>query len=211
MGRLHIIAPQNLNKVQVDPEHTVLHSLITEMYTLMHEMIIHHLLNMEYADRAAVVRQLDNFYSRLAAANACADLILLHAMDACAILGGVELPHWPPTKAWWGAVINSKSLLRPGIQLSEDGEQFLATLHQLEQWGVPIWGYSISSANSRYDVRPEGLPSEHEFEEMFQHMLHSVDQCSVQCTKVVQTVEQVHTNDVLIPEYTGIPMGSECL
>ena len=212
MGRLHIIAPQNLNKVQVDPEHTVPHSLITEMYALMHEMIICRLLNTEYADQAAVVCQLDDFYSRLAAANACADLILLRAMDACAILGGVELPRWPPTKAWRGAVINLKNLPTPGIQLSEDGERFLATLRQLEQWGVPIWGYSISSANSRYDVRPEGLPREHEFEEeMFQYMLHSVDQHSVQCTKVVQTVERVHTNDVLVPAYTGIPMGSEHL
>jgi len=100
----------------------------------------------------------------------------------------------------------------PGIQLTEDGERFLATLRQLERWGVPIWGYSISSANSRYDVRSEGLPSKDEFEEeMFQHMLHSLDPRSVQGTKVVHTVERVHTNDVLVPAYTGIPTGSERL
>jgi len=212
MGRLHIIAPQNLNKVQVNPERTVPHSLITEMYALMHETIIRHLLNTEYAERAAIVHQLDDFYWRLAAANACADLVLLRAVDACAILGGVELPRWPPTKEWRGAVISSKSLPPPGIQLTEDGERFLATLRQLERWGVPIWGYSISSANSRYDVRSEGLPSEDEFEEeMFQHMLHSLDPRSVQGTKVVHTVKRVHTNDVLVPAYTGIPMGSERL
>ena len=77
MGRLHIIAPQNLNKVQVDPERTVPHSLITEMYALMHETIIRHLLNTDYAERATIVRQLDDFYWRLAAANACAVLVLL--------------------------------------------------------------------------------------------------------------------------------------
>ena len=122
MGRLYIIAPQNLNKVCIDPECTVPHSLITKMYALMHETIIHHLLNSVHAEKSTIIHKLHDFYRRLASANACADVVLLQALDACAILGGVELPHWPPNKEWQGAVINQKGLPRPGIELAEDDE-----------------------------------------------------------------------------------------
>jgi hypothetical protein len=216
MGRLFVIAPQNLNKVHVDPECTVPHSLITEMYALMHESIIRHLLNTDYSERSTIVGQLNDFYWRLASANACADVVLLRALDACAILGGVELPCWPPNKRWRGAVFNSKSLPTPGIEPTDDGEQLLATIRQLERWGVPIWGFSISRANSRFDVTPEGLPSEDKLEEdMFQRLLHSVDTVdvagNVERVKIAKTVKEVHTNDVLLSPNTGLPLGSQRL
>ena len=88
----------------------------------------------------------------------------------------------------------------------------MATIRQLERWGVPIWSFSISSANARFDVTSEGRPSEDEFEEgRFQGMLCSIDANHVQGTKLLKTVERVHTNDVFVPTYTGLPAGSECL
>jgi hypothetical protein len=212
MGRLYIIAPQNLNKVHTDPEHTVPHSLITRIYALMHKTIINHLLNTTCLDMSSVVHSMNDFYHRLSSAYACTDVILLRALDACAILGGVTLPCWPPNKQWKGALINPKHLPRPGIEQTEDDEQLLATIRRLERWGVPLWSFSISSTNFRLDVTPDGLPSEDKSEELvFQGKLRSVDWRSVQSTRLLKMVGRVHTEDVFKPEYTGLPAGSERL
>lgn len=212
MGRLYIIAPQNLNKVHIDTECTVPHSLITEMYALMHETIIRHLLNSVYSEKSIVLRKLNDFYRRLASAHGCADVVLMRALDACALLGGVELPRWPPNKEWRGAVINHKSLPPLGIDPAEDDERLLATIRQLERWGVPIWCFSTSSANARLDTTPDGLPSEDKRQERsYQGLLHSIDPHRVEGTKLVKVVERVHTNDVSTPVNTGLPTGSERL
>jgi len=102
------------------------------MYMVMHEKIIRRLLNSAWTEKSIIVDGLNDFYLRLSYANACTDVILLHALDACAILGGVVLPCWPPNVEWQGVVFNQKDIPAPAEESSNKAHRFLATICRFE-------------------------------------------------------------------------------
>jgi hypothetical protein len=209
MGRLRIISPQNENIANA-AEHTIPHRLITTLYTVMHEKIIRRLLNSAWTEKSIIVDGLNDFHVRLACANACTDVILLHALDACAILGGVVLPCWPPNVEWQGVVFNQKDIPSPGEESSTKAHRFLAIIRRFERWGVPIWNLAVSGTNSRLDVTPSGLPCRNNYDERsFQHRLQSLVSTTGTPSKLVKVTTRLHTNNVVAPACSGVPSGSE--
>jgi hypothetical protein len=128
---------------------------------------------------------------------------------ACAILGGVVLPCWPPNIEWQGVVFNQKDIPTPGEESSNKAHRFLATIRRFERWGVPIWNLAVSGTNSRLDVTPSGLPCRNNYDERsFQHSLQSlVSTTGTPSSKLVQVTTRLHTK-VVAPAYSGFPSGS---
>lgn len=214
MGRLRILASQNDSPAGPDHNITAPHYLIFEMFRLMHEKPIRRLLNAECTYAGEIVKSLNLFYKDQAWANACADGVLLRALDACAILGGVDLPQWPPNGEWQGATFNRCDVPPPSSTLSENQTRFLATIRRLERWGVPIWNIDTSRKFARVDTTPDGLPSEDVFEErLHQTLLDSlapkVESGEITGTRVLKLTSRVHTPDFCVAGYSGLPRGSQ--
>jgi len=210
MARLRIVSPQNENTAN-SAEHTIPHRLVTMLYAAMHEKIIRRLLNSSFNDKLILVDGLNDFYVGLACANACTDVILLHALDACAILGGVGLPCWPPNVKWQGAVFNQKDIPTPTEESGNTAHRFLATIRRFERWGVPLWNLAVSGTNSRLDMTPSGLPCRNDYDERsFQHRLRSlVSTTGTPSSKLVNVTTHLHTNHVVAPADYGFPSGLE--
>jgi len=49
-----------------------------------------------YKTRDQLLSQVAILNDRIMGARAMYDFVVLEALDACAVLGGVELPNWPP-------------------------------------------------------------------------------------------------------------------
>jgi hypothetical protein len=100
-----------------------------------------------------ILGQVQVLNSRLAHARAMYDFALLEALDACAVLGGVELPVWPPNPSYVGCWVGAP--LRTSTEVN--ASYFLqARARKLERWGVPLWHQRGRRIKRRYDVGPEG-------------------------------------------------------
>jgi hypothetical protein len=211
MGRLLILAPQHPTRTQPDNAHTVPHSLISTMSKSMDETYIHYLLNTNHHLPSKVMDRLNILYESIGRAIGCSDEVMLRALDACAILGGVQLPQWPPNSECRGAAINPKDLPKEGIETSEDHDRLLATIRKLERWGVPIWGLIVGSRHSsRVDVVPYGLPSADKAEEdSYQATLRSLNAPHIQRTQLLVSTGRVHANDVDDVLAHWLPVGRE--
>jgi hypothetical protein len=213
IGRLHILAPQNLSPAGPHDSPNVPHFLIATMYTLMDESRIRLALNTKYTLRSQLIDALNHLYENMGKAIACADVVMLSVLDACAILGGVELPKWPPNVEWRGAIIDPKSLRKQDVEPSQDEIRLLATIRRLERWGVPIWTMIVGSRSSaRLDATRNGLPSADPCEELlYQDMLKNLA-TSVnppQSQQILNMTARVHTHDVSVATYSGLPAGIE--
>ncbi|KAF8287399.1 hypothetical protein DL93DRAFT_2161661 [Clavulina sp. PMI_390] len=132
--------------------------------TLIHhplvEGILHHvnkgkfdtLLNASSEEPELVINQLNEWYAGYSQAMARSIELLLLSLNACAILGGVELLQLPPNPEWQGIFITSHAHLggsslgvKPLI-LSDATRHRLQTLDRL---GLPMWAHIEGEA--RYD------------------------------------------------------------
>ena len=108
-----------------------------------------------YATRDELLSHVRTLNSRLVAARAMHDFALFEALDACAVLGGVELPVWPPNPLYTGCWV--RSAYRGATDVDET--YFLqARARKLERWGVPLWYEAGRCMNRRYDVGLDGRP-----------------------------------------------------
>lgn len=112
-------------------------------------------LGSSYKTPDEVLSQVSILNGRLLAARAMYDYALLEALDACAVLGGVELPVWSPDPSYTGCWIGS--IPRPSSEVDES--YFLQVrARKLERWGVPLWCEIGRRAKRRYDAGPDGRP-----------------------------------------------------
>lgn len=208
LGRLHILEPQTLRKHGDERSKIVPHPVITHMYETMHQSVLDTLLDADFPSVADTVDALNRYYSRVADAIAIADFALLYALDVCAMLGGVELPHWPPCDRWQGAQYDLRGVPLEGVGLSENHAHILAEIRMLERWGAPIWTFQENQDCSRYDYDRGGLPNANEYEEgLLQARLKNIwDNAGPGVTKItcVDIVKRVHTkgtHQVVEPSY----------
>ena len=78
------------------------------------------------------------------------------ALDACALLGGVELPNWPACLNFAGAWFEEakRNLMeQPASYISQ------CRARDCERWGVPCWVESPKRQYSRFEVTPFDLPT----------------------------------------------------
>lgn len=109
----------------------------------------------EYNTREELLSQVVTLNSHLMSAHALYDFVLLEALDACAVLGGVELPIWPPNPSYTGCWI--PPCPRASAEVNES--YFLQVrAHKLERWGVPLWCEAPRRLNTRYEAGPTGGP-----------------------------------------------------
>ena len=108
-----------------------------------------------YKTPQELLAQVDVLNDRLILARAMYDFALLEALDACAVLGGVELPIWPPNPSYTGCWIPPS----PRASAEVDESYFLqARSRKLERWGVPLWCEVPRRLNRRYEAGPTGGP-----------------------------------------------------
>jgi hypothetical protein len=112
-------------------------------------------LGRTYGTRDELLSHVATLNSRLVAARAMHDFALLEVLDACAVLGGVELPVWPPNPSYTGCWV--RSAFRGATDVDET--YFLqARARKLERWGVPLWYEVGRRMNRRYDAGLDGRP-----------------------------------------------------
>lgn len=108
-----------------------------------------------YSTREELLSQVAILNSRLIIARAMYDFALLEVLDACAVLGGVELPVWSPNPSFTGCWIPPSP--RASAEVNES--YFLqARARKLERWGVPLWCEVPRRLNRRYEAGPTGGP-----------------------------------------------------
>lgn len=207
MGNAYILSPQNTVPMGSENPNSVPHSLITEMFRLVYVKTIKRIINTRFASPAILVQKLNTVYLDFACADACANEVLLRALDACAILGGVALPQWPPHPEWQGARFNWADIPTPGININETQFRLLAAVRRFERWGVPVWNFNVSSAKTRLDVAQDGLPSEGLFDEtLYQSLLNT--RFGVETKPILQVTARIATDDLVAPARSGIPTGA---
>jgi hypothetical protein len=109
----------------------------------------------EYNTCEELLSQVATLNSRLMFARAMYDFALLETLDACAVLGGVELPTWPPNSSYTGCWI--PPCPRASAEVNES--YFLQVrARKLERWGVPLWCEAPRRLNRRYEAGPTGGP-----------------------------------------------------
>jgi hypothetical protein len=112
-------------------------------------------LGAAYKTPEELLFQVEILNDRLITARAMYEFALLEALDACAVLGGVELPIWPPNPSYTGCWIPPSR--RASAEVNES--YFLqARARKLERWGVPLWCEVPRRLNRRYEAGPIGGP-----------------------------------------------------
>ncbi|KAF8295710.1 hypothetical protein DL93DRAFT_786234 [Clavulina sp. PMI_390] len=144
-------------QAQTDPDLRRPHPLLQGMADLMTAGDITELLEFTSHDSRDVIRHLNEWYAKYARASAQADAVLLHAIDVCATLGGMELPRWPPCSKWRGAYFPA-SLLPLGTTQSNTVHAILRLIRRYERWGVPLWLFIANETHTRFDYDPVGDP-----------------------------------------------------
>jgi len=137
--------------VNPDPEH-----FLKTLGALTDASIAHKQLSRTYNVPSELFSQVETLNERLTRAHAIFDFALLEVLDACAVLGGVELPVWPPNPSFTGCWIPKAP--RPSSEL-EDNYFFQVRARKLERWGVPLWCEVGRRGNIRLDIGPDGRPA----------------------------------------------------
>lgn len=78
------------------------------------------------------------------------------ALDACALLGGVELPTWPASPQFTGAWVEE-----PKRNLIDSPATYISQCRarDLERWGIPCWVESPRRQYSRLEASKFGMPT----------------------------------------------------
>ena len=78
------------------------------------------------------------------------------ALDACALLGGVELPIWPASITFAGTWLEEAKRNLADLPASYISQ---CRARDCERWGVPCWVESPRRHYSRLEVTPSALPT----------------------------------------------------
>lgn len=210
LQRLCILAPQSgLN----DPSKCVPNALIYEINARVHLPSLQTLLSRSFESKEAVLAVARDTESNFAYALGCLDTALLEAIDACAILGGRELPCWPPQTHWRGAYVLRRSCEPLTGSPGESARLILALVRRYERWGVPLWCIAYNKQGFRFDLHSDGRPTHSEGDERFyQAFMHSLkekaDRGEIQYTEML-TVVRHHETDSFSPADTpSLPTGA---
>jgi len=88
-------------------------------------------------------------------AQAVADLVLMMALDICALLGGRLYPVWPPNPKFRGGWVNVYKD-ESGAYLAREEQARRAMVRRLERYGVPLHAYTRTKGTSRLDLGRDG-------------------------------------------------------
>lgn len=112
------------------------------------------------------------------------------ALDACALLGGVELPNWPPSVEFtgtWLEEVKRENVNDPTRYISQ------CRARDFERWGVPCWIESPRAQYSRLDATADALPTrDREAERRHQRMLQNVPRSHVDTIHIPCIVQPIN-------------------
>ena len=124
-----------------------------------------------FAKREDAEEKFRQLARNLGRCEAMADLVLMMALDVCALLGGRVYPVWPPNPNYRGCFVNTYKEL-PGKYLPRDEQGRRAMVRRLERYGVPLYGMTRTRGTSRLDLGRDGRAVEgSRTEERHQRML----------------------------------------
>ena len=109
----------------------------------------------EYTTREEALANVSSLVLNVARCQAIADLVLMMALDVCALLGGRVYPVWPPNECYRGCWVNMYQDNLGGV-LAEQEQSRRAMVRRLERYGVPLHVFATKPGCNRLDLGKDG-------------------------------------------------------
>lgn len=150
------LTPLNVFGVWIDENGSNPSSLLSAIEEMTNRTTLKAQLGQQFRSEERAATQIERFNHMLDVLDAIDHYAVRMALDACALLGGVELPTWPPSIQFAGTWIEE---FRQGSAI--DPAQYIGRCRakDLERWGVPCWMESPRSMYVRLESTPEALPT----------------------------------------------------
>lgn len=215
LQRLRILGSQADTTRHVDRSSWVAHELLYDINAILDRQTLKLDVLRSFESKEESLYFVQHLENRIACAMGSADVILLQALDACALLGGCELPRWPPQKHWRGAYVHPHLATEGQRPRDEATRLMLGLVRRFERWGVPLWCFAYNKAGFRVDLGVDGRPTRAGKDEQSHQARLAVLKPKI-ATKEVHYEEvlsfirhdQTHTN-LRPPQSPSIPSGEE--
>lgn len=166
-----------------------------------------HRLNRVFSSKERVVKAAERVDDLVSSLHAMDEYAVRVALDVCAVLGGVELPTWPPSPMFSGVwVEEAKREIgrgRPSTYIAQ------CRARDYERWGVPSWIEAPRRHYTRLELQPHQHPtSNRRAEAAHQQSLASVDRRRVEEVYIPCVTEIIPSS---VSPYQPVPLKSWAL